>query len=231
MQSQSQAYDVGLNRFFSRVYLKVALGVGVSALMSLIFIKFMPTVPLMIYSNPILTLTLVLLEFLVVFMCSRRAYNGNPTSTMIWYVVYSIMTALTLTVAFYYVGNPKIIVEAFAVTAVTFVGMSAYGHLTKRDLSTWRNLLVGVLIGVFVALLFNLFLHSGALAFFCNIVSVVLFAAYMSYDTQMIRRLYAGITSEEQEAGIATYSAMMLYMDLINMFINLLYLFSDIDRD
>ena len=230
MNTQSSSYDVGLNRFFSKVYLKTALGIGVSAVVSFILATALPQIPYMIYSNPIGILALLLVEVMICFMCSRRAYNGNGTSTMIWFIVYSVINAITLSAVFMIINDVKLIAEAFLVTAVTFVALSLYGHYTKRNLSSWRNFLFGTLIGVMIALIVNLFLHSGAIGLLCNIVAVVLFAAYTAYDTQMIKSMYYSMNNNGEASGLSTYGAMVLYMDFINMFINLLYLFSDSDN-
>lgn len=227
---RSATYDAGLNRFFSQIYLKVALGIGVSALISFILLRFMPTLPLRIYSSIPLLIVLILVEVMICFICTRRAYSGNPASTMIWYIVYSVINAISLTAIFEVVQDPGAITKAFLCTAITFVIMSIYGRTTKRDLSAWRNFLVGISWGIIITLLVNLFLGSSAVSFLCSLVAVVLFAAYMAYDTQMAKRLYYAAPNEEALKGIATYAAMSLYMDLVDMFINLVYLFSDSDN-
>ena len=229
-QGYSTSYDAGLNRFFSQIYLKVALGIGVSAVVSFIMLRFMPMLPIMIYSSFPLLIVLILAEVMICFMCSRRAYSGNPTSTMIWYMVYSVINAISLTALFEAVSDPGAITKAFISTAITFVIMSIYGRTTKRNLSAWRNFLLGTGWGIIIALLINFFLGSSVISLLCSIVSVVLFAAYMAYDTQMAVRLYNAASTEEELKGLATYSAMALYMDLVDMFINLVYLFSDNDN-
>lgn len=228
----SKASD-NVNAFFSQVYMKVALGLGISTIVSLFLAKFAPGIPMAIYSSTFAFIVLWLIEIGIVFAMSRSTYNGNPSSTMTWYVVYSVINGITLTASFEIVNNTEAIWQAFLVTAVTFVAMSAYGHFTKRDLSGWRNLLVGVLIGLIVTMLINLFLHSGVMVFFTCIVSVVLFAAYMAYDTQMIKNLYYSTQGADSGtmSGLATFAALQLYMDLIAMFINLLQLFGLFDSN
>lgn len=231
-QSVTKARD-GVNAFFGQVYMKVALGLAISTVVSFVLSRFAPQIPIMIYSSTFAFIVLWLVEVGIVFMLSRRAYSGNPQSTMVWYVVYSAINGITLTASFAIVNNTTAIWQAFLTTALTFVAMSAYGHLTKRDLSSWRNLLMGFLIGLVVTMLINLFFHSGVMVFFTCIVSVILFAAYMAYDTQMIKQLYYNAQGADTGtlAGLATFSALQLYMDLISMFINLLQLFGFFDND
>lgn len=232
MYSTTTSRD-NVNAFFGQVYMKVALGLGISTIVSLFLSKFAPQIPVAIYNSNVAFIVLWLVEIGIVFAMSRKAYSGNPGGTMMWYVIYSMVNGITLTASFAIINSTEAIWQAFLVTAVTFIAMSAYGHLTKRDLSSWRNLLFGVLIGLVVTMLVNLFLHSGVMVFFTCIVSVVLFAAYMAYDTQMIKNLYYSAEGADSGtmAGLATYAALQLYMDLIAMFINLLQLFGLFDND
>ncbi|CAM3997642.1 Bax inhibitor-1/YccA family protein [Catellicoccus marimammalium] len=225
-----EANTTGLNRFFGEVYAKVALGVGVSALVSFILIYFMPNVLVAFANSTILWIVLCIVEIMLVISAGHRAYSGNSSGTMMMYMVYSIINALTLTVGLTIVSSPKVIAQAFLVTALMFVAMSIYGRTTKRDLSAWRNFLMGISLGVIITLLVNLILGSGALSFFCSLVSVALFAGYMAYDTQMIIRLYQ-MANSETKSGLATYGAMNLYMDLIAMFINLLQILDVFNSD
>lgn len=55
------------------------------------------------------------------------------------------------------------IAQAFACTAAMFGGMSIYGAVTKRNLSTMGRTLMMLLIGLLVAMIVNIFMGSGML--------------------------------------------------------------------
>ena len=140
------------------------------------------------------------------------------------FMVYAAVTGVTFSIILQrYTGSD--VTAAFASSAVTFAGMSAYGYFTKRNLSAWGNFLAYALIGLVVAMIVNLFVlsHSGSIVI--SIIGVVLFAALTAYDTNRLRQMaLAGLQGEAAEKG-AIYGALQLYLDFINMFLFLLQLF------
>ncbi len=76
------------------------------------------------------------------------------------------------------------------------------------------------LIGVVIASVVNMFLHSSAIMWMTTLAGVVVFTGLTAYDTQRIKQLGA-------EAGPngAIQGALMLYLDFINLFLMLLRLF------
>ncbi len=101
------------------------------------------------------------------------------------------------------------------------------GRLRPRDPAhRWRRiggiLFMGV-IGLLVAMLLNLFLHSSPITWLISIVGVVLFTALTAYDVQRIQSgdLAARLGSMEKAAVIG---ALQLYLDFINLFLFMLRL-------
>src|SRR5437868_13945352 len=82
------------------------------------------------------------------------------------------------------------IAQTFFATAAAFLGLSLFGYTTKRDLSGMGTFLIMGVVGVFVALLVNLFLRSPALDLAVSAIGVLLFAGLTAYDTQKIKSLY-----------------------------------------
>ncbi|MFO7297463.1 MAG: Bax inhibitor-1 family protein, partial [Pseudomonadota bacterium] len=84
------------------------------------------------------------------------------------------------------------------------------------------------LIGIIIAALVNLFLQSSALQFAVSVMGVLVFAGLTAYDTQRIKDgYYAVVGSAEMAAKSAIMGALSLYLDFINMFTSLLYLFGE----
>ena len=104
--------------------------------------------------------------------------------------------------------------------------MSLVGYTTKRDLSGWGSFLYMGLIGIIVASIVGLFLHSPALVFALNVLIVLLFAGFMAYDTQKLKMTYYQLGGDKTAMGVATdFGALNLYLDFLNMFLALLRLF------
>ncbi|HZX42600.1 MAG TPA: Bax inhibitor-1/YccA family protein, partial [Myxococcaceae bacterium] len=168
---------------------------------------------------------LVIVQFLVVLGLSFMAQRISGPVAALLFMVYAGLTGLTLSGIFfiYSVGS---IGTAFLITAGAFFALSAYGTVTKRDLSAWGTFLFMGLIGVVLASIVQFFWSSPAFSFALSCATVVVFAGLTAYDTQKLRALGAqyagtGLTS------ITIVGALNLYLDFINLFLALLRLFGD----
>jgi hypothetical protein len=119
------------------------------------------------------------------------------------------------------------IVRVFFITAATFAGMSIYGYTTKADLSRFGSFLFMGLIGIILAGLVNMFMHSSALQFAISIIGVLVFTGLTAYDTQRIKATYVQYAYADGVDGAAkrsVYDALSLYLNFINLFMLLLQL-------
>ena len=117
--------------------------------------------------------------------------------------------------------------RVFLITAGTFGAMSLYGYTTKRDLTSMGSFLIIVLWGVIIASLVNIFLKSPAMYYALSYISVAIFVGLTAFDTQMIRNMYFASDSEDTYTRKAVAGALSLYMDFINLFLNLLRIMGD----
>lgn len=112
--------------------------------------------------------------------------------------------------------------EAFMGAVILFGTLSAYGYFTQKDLSSWGSILLVGLISIIIVSLFNLWLGNSMLSIIISIISTLIFLGLTAYDTQQIREM---ILNGEPNAEIS--GALMLYLDFINIFMNLIKLFGD----
>jgi FtsH-binding integral membrane protein len=120
------------------------------------------------------------------------------------------------------------IAQTFFAVAAAFLGLSVYGYTTKRDLSAMGSFLIMGVVGIFVALLINLFLRSPALDLAISAIGVLIFAGLVAYDTQKIKSIYFTVAGQgEAMAKSAVIGALNLYIDFINMFLFLLRFMGD----
>lgn len=143
------------------------------------------------------------------------------------FVLYSALNGLTISMIFL-VYTKASIASTFFITAATFGVMSLYGYVTKKDLSSWGNLLFMALIGFLIASVVNIFLRSEFFYWLVTYAGILIFVGLTAYDTQKIKRMSLGLDSES-EAGKkgAIMGALMLYLDFINLFLLLLRVFGD----
>jgi hypothetical protein len=79
------------------------------------------------------------------------------------------------------------------------------------------------LIGLLVAMIVNLFLHSDQVTWLISIAGVVIFTALTAYDVQRIQNgTLAAVTGSLEKGSVI--GALALYLDFINLFFFLLRL-------
>jgi FtsH-binding integral membrane protein len=158
-----------------------------------------------------------------VFFFSFRISQISASTARTLFMVFAAAMGLSLsTILLVYTGTS--IARTFFVTAATFGGLSLYGYTTQRDLSPIGAFMFMGLIGLVVASLVNLFLQSTGFQFALSILGVVIFAGLTAWDTQAIKEMYYASDDYEVATKKSVNGALMLYLDFINIFINLLYL-------
>jgi FtsH-binding integral membrane protein len=101
--------------------------------------------------------------------------------------------------------------------------MSGYGYFTKRSLESLGQFMFVGLIAIVIASIVNIFIGSTVMATVISALAIVIFLGLTAYDTQQIREMVSVDTTPAAEVS----GALTLYMDFINLFINLLQLFGD----
>lgn len=159
----------------------------------------------------------------LVFAFGPVARRASTPVVAAMFFAYAALTGVTLSTIFL-VYTASSIASVFFVTAGAFGGLSAFGALTRRDLSTVGRFAVFTLIGLLLVGLVNLFIGSSALQMLASVVGVVVFGALTAYDTQKLKDMFA---SGEVDGNLPLVGALTLYLDFVNMFLMLLRLFGD----
>ena len=168
---------------------------------------------------------LFIAELAMVFTLSARIMRLSlPTATLL-FIAYSALSGAMLS-SIFLAYTMQSIASAFFVTAGTFGAMSLYGYFTKSSLDGLGKYLTMGLVGLIIAIVVNLFLHSGTLNLIVSAVAVVLFTILTAYDTQKIKIMLAlQPDAGEGAQRIALLGALSLYLDFINLFIYILQFF------
>lgn len=115
-----------------------------------------------------------------------------------------------------YSNGASLVMSAFGSTAAVFLAMATLATVIKRDLSGLQQFLfVGVIV-LLVGMLINLFVQSSAAMIVLSLVATAIFSAFMLVD---IKRVIDGGETNYISATLA------IYLDLVNVFQNLLVLF------
>jgi FtsH-binding integral membrane protein len=116
------------------------------------------------------------------------------------------------------------IARAFFITGADFAAMSLYGYTTKRDLTAMGAFMMMGLLGLIIASVVNIFLHSTPLQWVVSVVSVIIFTGLTAFDVQRIKQSYAEGWGTEANDKLAISGALSLYLDFINLFMSILRL-------
>jgi len=190
----------GLNAFYNKIYSLVGIGVGISALVSgLMMTVFQDFFVQILTTAPMVYYAAVVVELILVFVASGKAVKNSPSALPI-FLIYSALNGFTL----------------------SFI-IARYMQATVYKAFMGRALM-GVLIGVIIASVVNMFLRSSGMDYILSIISVFLFAGLTAWDNQKIRYVYDQ-TNGQPATGWAVAMALELYLDFINLFISLLRIF------
>lgn len=205
-----------------RVYLKMTLALIVTALTSLwaagsySYLSFM-------MNNHWFMWVLIIAEFGLVFGISGAINKLSSAVASTLFYLFAVVNGLMLCTIFL-AYSPAAITKTFFITAGTFGAMSVYGYFTTKDLSRFGSFLFMALIGLIIASLVNIFLHSSTLDWIVSIAGVIIFVGLTAWDTQQVK-VMAQNAPAEAVGRLATVGALSLYLDFINLFLYLLRIF------
>ncbi|ADL51557.1 Bax inhibitor-1/YccA family protein [Clostridium cellulovorans] len=216
-----------VNTYLTKVYGFMTIALIITSLVAYA-VSTSNTLMYAIYGNRFNIIILFVCQIALVIAISRLGTRISTLASTSAFILYSIINGLTISYIFIVYASTTIF-SAFFVTAGTFAAMSLYGYVTKKDLTTIGRLGFMALIGIILASLVNGFLiKSSGFDIVISIVSVIVFIGLIAYDTQKLKQLYYqgyGTTN------IALIGALTLYLDFINLFLNILRLFGGSSRD
>jgi len=201
-------------------YRWMTLGLATTGLVALA-VAHSPVAADALIGNRILFYVLLFAQLGLVFALSATATRVSTAVASLMFFGYAALTGVTFSTLFL-VYTASSIAGTFFVTAGAFAGLSAFGTVTKRDLSAIGRFGLFALIGVILASLANMFFHSSGLQWMITLVGIVLFAGLTAYDTQRLKELFL---RGEASANLPIVGALTLYLDFINMFLFLLRIF------
>jgi FtsH-binding integral membrane protein len=204
-------------RFMSAVYRWMTVGLAVTAGVAL-WVSTSQAALQLLFGSRFVMIGLVVAQLGLVIALSAAAQRLSAPAAGALFILYSALTgAMLSSVLLVYTGAS--VGLAFVTTAGTFGAMSVYGTVTQRDLTGWRTFLMMGLVGMVIASVVNIFLHSSALSFVYSCVGVVVFTGLTAYDTQKLR---AFARAGGGTGSLAVNGALSLYLDFVNLFLSLL---------
>ena len=210
-----------VNSAMGRVYGHMSLAVIVSMLVSY-FVGSSPEL-LAFFFTGILKWIVIFAPLAAIFGVAMVMGN-NPSKEVAQLCLYGFAALMGLSFAtIFAVFTMGSIVSAFMGAAILFGVMSGYGYFTKQSLDSVGKFMFVGLIAIIIASIVNIFIGSTVMQMVISALAIIIFLGLTAYDTQKIREELSVQASDVAEVR----GALTLYMDFINLFINLLQLFGD----
>ena len=216
--------DAGLRTYMQRVYNFMALGLSITGITAYLTAQS-PEMMQLIFGTPLRYLVLFGPLLMVFFLSARIGKMTFGSAQTLFWAFASVLGLSLASIFLLYTGES--IAKVFFITAGMFAGTSLYGYTTQRDLSKFGSFLFMALLGIIIASVVNMFMHSGPMQFAISVLSVLIFTGLTAYDTQMIKEIYYANDDSETSGKKALFGALRLYMNFLNMFLALLQLFGN----
>lgn len=222
--TQEIGIDLGLRAYMVRVYMYMAMGLGLTSLVAF-YAASSPSLMTSIFTSPLQWVVMLAPIGMVFFLSARIATLSFQTAQMLFWIYAGLMGLSLSSIFLIFTGES--IARLFFITSSVFGAMSLYGYTTRKDLTSMGSFLMMGVLGLVVASIVNLFLHSSAMQMMISTIGVLVFTGLTAYDTQQIKESYFEADSIEITGKKAIIGALQLYLDFINLFISLLQLFGD----
>jgi FtsH-binding integral membrane protein len=126
------------------------------------------------------------------------------------------------TIGYYAKADPQAVWEAGGATALFIAGFGAAGWATRRDLSGLARGFLWALVGLIIFGIVLVFVQIPHGALIYAIVGLVIFAGFTLFDFQRLRRT--------QDIRAAPLLAASIFLDVLNVFLLFLQIFSNDER-
>lgn len=210
------------NNIYSKVFLWMFIGLLVTFLTGVYTSTNIDALEV-IFNKGIYWIFAIIEIGLAIFL-SARIHKMSATTARITYILYAFLTGLTFS-SIFIVYKISSIMLVFLVTSILFLIFALIGHFTKIDLTKFGTILMMMLLGVLLCMVINIFLGNETFDIIISCVSVVIFLGFIAYDIQKIKRLENSLPEE----NLAVIGAFELYLDFINIFLDLLRIFGNAD--
>ncbi len=216
-----QGSEAGLSNYMHAIYNTMAGGLALTGVVA--YLGYTQGLYQAIAGTPLIWLVMFAPLAMVLFL-GFRIQKMSLATAQVTYWAYAALMGLSLAGIFMlYTGES--ISRVFFITSGTFAGMSVFGYVTKTDLTRFGSFLMMGLIGVIIAAVVNMFLHSSELQFLISVIGVIVFVGLTAYDTQKIKQMYFAADGHDVAGKKVVMGALTLYLDFINLFLMLLRLF------
>jgi FtsH-binding integral membrane protein len=207
-----------VNSAMIRVYQNMMIAVLISMVTSFI-VGNTPMMMALFFGTPLKWLIMLAPIGFILFFSFKMEDLSKDTATMLLWI-FSVLMGLSFS-AIFVIYTGASIVMSFMSAAILFGCMTFYGYFTKRSLESFGQFLIVGLIAICIASIVNIFVGSSVMTTVISALAIIIFLGLTAYDTQRIREM----VSYDNIGNAEVAGALTLYLNFINIFLNLLHLF------
>ena len=217
--------QAGLNSFMTKMYGFMAGAVAISAVTAYLISNVYQVQALTFFANNRWAVWGILILQVVLVMSMSFKADRSPAMSLTGLGLYSVLGGLffRLIVQVY---SSQDVTMAFVSATVMFTVLALMGTNTKKDLSGIGRQAMAALIALIIVMIINIFLRSSIITLAFSFIGVVIFAALIAWDSQRFRQMYIQYGNQINTTNLAIMGALQLYLDFVNLFIQLLNIFT-----
>jgi len=209
--------------FMYKVYGWMSAALAVTAAVAY-YVGTTPAIYTQIFQSPVLLIGIVIAQIALVMFLGWKIASLSYSEAVVAFMAYAMLVGIT-SASVLLVYTLASIYLAFVVTAGLFASMALYGYYTNADLSSMGSFLVMGLWGIMLAMLVNMWFKSPVVDYYISLIAVGVFTLLTAYDVQRIKRVGESLMMDpERRNSVAILGALTLYLDFINLFMNLVHL-------
>ena len=218
--------------FMRQVYTWMTGGLLITALVAS-YLSTNPDIVIELITNKVLFYGIIIAQVGLVIGMSAAMNRITPAVATGIYLLYAALTGVTFSTLFLIYTRDSI-ANVFLTTACGFAGLSLLGFTTKRDLGpvgAFCGMALFGLIGWGILSLFFPSMMGDTSQIVYSVAGLLIFAGLTAYDTQKLKEMVlpagTGYDAMAIQHKAAIFGALTLYLDFINLFLNLLRLMGD----
>lgn len=213
-----------MNKFLKDVFLYMCVVLFINAIISYVMMSNESLIQYIHNSFMLYVVAFAPLTLALLLMVYIEKVSVNMLRVITLTIV--ICISITLTIIMSKFTNASIM-NAFLSASLIFLVMSIFGMKTKIDLTKVGTYLLMALVGVIIVSIINFFIGSSILDTLLSICSVIIFTGLTAYDVQDLQKYGIRAQNGEERSKMVLLGALSLYMNFVNIFIDLLKLFGD----
>lgn len=220
--------QMNYEKFLSEVIKWVFFGVGITAITSILVIFSGIIYALIPFYFPVLIIS-VIIEIAFVWILNKKIDKPidelSFSSVKRFFILYSIVNGVIFS---FILASVSIYITAlaFALTCAYFGLLYTITKYTTSSFSNIAKVCISVLPVMIIGYIILLFIQAPMLYYIIVFLDLLIFTGITLYDFKMISTMYEQ-SSEEYQEGLILFCAFELYLDFVNIFIDILMLIMD----